>query len=292
MSYSSVMESNRQRTRRRRTKQEEMVREAIWSSIRGHSCPICFRNLEDHYREVAILSVCMHAYCIECIRKWSGLKRKCPLCNANFSSWFCKLSLSSGEFHKEVLPFEGLTRNSHRESVSARTAAPRLIRRTRVALDERRTRALPWRRSFGRPGHASPEVAAQRKLDWRASIYKKHLKAVPLSSSYLEQIKSRNSFSREKTLQKIEPWIRRELQAVLGDPDPTVIVHVATSQYLAWLEERVSSGQLDVEERFISPLRPFLQDKARIFWHELRCYAEGCYNIETYDAVVGYRDLE
>ncbi|KAI9123287.1 hypothetical protein K1719_006176 [Acacia pycnantha] len=294
------MESNRQQTTRRRRRPEELVRKVIWPSIRGHSCPICFRNLEVHYKEAAILSVCMHAYCIECIRQWSGLKRKCPLCNANFSSWFCKLSLTSREFQKEELPLEGLARNSHQEITSSRLDAPRLLRRARVALDERRnrarvalderrSRALPWRRSFGRP---NSEVIAQRKLNWRASIYKKHLKAVPLSSSYLEQINPRNHFKREKTLQKIEPWIRRELQAVLGDPDPTVIVHVATSQYFAWLEEKVSSGQFDVEERFISPLRPYLQDKARIFWHELRCYAESPYNIETYDAVVEYKKLE
>ncbi|KAK4265699.1 hypothetical protein QN277_026716 [Acacia crassicarpa] len=286
------MESNRQRTTRRRRRQKELVRKVLWPSIRGHSCSICFRNLEVHYKEAAILSVCMHAYCIQCIRQWSGLKRKCPLCNANFSSWFCKLSLSSGEFQKEELPLEGFSRNSHQEITSSRLDGPRLLRRARVALDERRNRALPWRRSFGRPGHASPEVIAQRKLDWRASIYKKQLKAVPLTSSDLEQINPRNNFQREKTLQKIEPWIRRELQAVLGDPDPTVIVLVATSQYSAWLEEKVSCGQFDDEERFISPLRPFLQDKARIFWHELRCYAESSYNIETYDAVVEYKKLE
>lgn len=89
------------------------------------------------------------------------------------------------------------------------------------------------------------------------------------------QIKLRNSTVKEKMLQKIEPWIQRELQAVLGDPDPTIIVHVATSQFLAWMEEKAKlpSGQFDVMERFISPLRPFLRDKASIFWHELRYLA-------------------
>ncbi|KAF7837855.1 E3 ubiquitin-protein ligase Topors isoform X2 [Senna tora] len=139
----------------------------------------------------------------------------------------------------------------------------RILHRTRVALDERRTRAMPWRRSFGQPGLASPDVIAQRKLEWRASIYNQRLQAVPSTLSCQEQIKSRNSTGKEKMLQKIEPWIRRELQAVLGDPDPTVIVHVATSQFFAWLAEKakVPSGVFDVEERFISPLRPFLLDK-------------------------------
>ncbi|KAF7837856.1 E3 ubiquitin-protein ligase Topors [Senna tora] len=110
------MESSyRRRTVRRRREEENLARKVIWPSIQGHSCPICFMDLEDRYREAAILTVCMHAYCIGCIRKWSNLKRKCPLCNSTFNSWFCKLSLSSREFRKEVLPLEGLTRHSRRE---------------------------------------------------------------------------------------------------------------------------------------------------------------------------------
>ncbi|KAK7292305.1 hypothetical protein RIF29_08083 [Crotalaria pallida] len=92
----------------------------------------------------------------------------------------------------------------------------------------------------------------------------------------------------KEILLQIEPWIRRELQAVLGDPDPTVIVHVVTSQFIAWLEEkaRLPSGQHDTS--FILPLRPFLRDKTSTFY----CFAEGCYKMETYDAVVEYRQQE
>ncbi|KAJ7955056.1 E3 ubiquitin-protein ligase Topors isoform X2 [Quillaja saponaria] len=135
---------------------------------------------------------------------------------------------------------------------------------------------------------------AQRKLEWRSSIYNQRLQAIPSSSrSSLEQNTSRNNGIKEKIQQRIEPWIRRELQAVLGDPDPTIIVHVATSQFIASVEEKANTppGQLDVEDRFIAPMRPFLHDKSNMFWHELRCFAESSYNMETYDAVVDYECL-
>lgn len=95
---------------------------------------------------------------------------------------------------------------------------------------------------------------------------------------------------RARILRRIEPWVRRELQAVLGDPDPSVIVHVATSLYIATLERKVhfSSGQPGVGDQFLAELRAFLLDKTDMFWHELRCFAESSFTMETYDAVVEY----
>nr|POE64305.1 e3 ubiquitin-protein ligase topors [Quercus suber] len=84
-----------------RTNREKMVKKVIWPAIRGRSCPICLKDLEA--REAAVLTDCKHAYCVRCIRKWSGLKRNCPLCNAHFDSWFCDISLSSRTFYKKRL---------------------------------------------------------------------------------------------------------------------------------------------------------------------------------------------
>jgi len=73
-------------------------------------------------------------------------------------------------------------------------------------------------------------------------------------------------------VQRIGPWIRRELQAILGDSDPSVIVHVASSLFIASLENNnnVHSEQLNVEDESIAPLRRFLDDRTSMFWHELR----------------------
>lgn len=81
-----------------------------------------------------------------------------------------------------------------------------------------------------------------------------------------------NDGVKERILQRIEPWIRRELQALLGDGDPSIIVHVATSLFIASLEnkDQVLPGRCDVRGDPLASLRPFLVDRTDVFWHELR----------------------
>lgn len=77
---------------------------------------------------------------------------------------------------------------------------------------------------------------------------------------------------KQKILKKIEPWIQRELQAVLGDPDPTIIVHVATSIFFSRHEKKHKGfpEQVGTEDDFLASLRPFLHEQTDMFWHELR----------------------
>lgn len=104
-----------------------------------------------------------------------------------------------------------------------------------------------------------------------------------------------NDYTKAKITERIEPWIRRELQAVLGDPDPSVIVHFASALFIKRLERENNrqtgqTGMLVEDE--VSSLRKFLSDKVDIFWHELRCFAESILTMETYDAVVEYNEVE
>ncbi|XP_034684994.1 E3 ubiquitin-protein ligase Topors isoform X1 [Vitis riparia] len=264
----------------------KFVKKVMAPAIEGKSCPICLSHVVD--RRAAVITVCLHAYCFRCIRRWSDLKRKCPLCNAHFDSLFYRISLSSQTFLKEKLrPLaEGGTVNFGGEN-----AARRVIRRywDESNSDGRRTRPLPWRRSFGRPGSLPSDVVAERILQWRASIYSQGMQAVPFSPrNRLKQNISGNSSAKERILQRIEPWIRRELHAILHDPDPAVIVHVATSLFVSSLEESTPLGYLGGEDDFLAPLRSFLHNQTSTFWHELSCFAESTFNMETYDAVVKY----
>ena len=80
-----------------------------------------------------------------------------------------------------------------------------------------------------------------------------------------------NNGVKEIILQRIEPWIRRGLQAILGDTYPSIMVHVATSIYIAslGLKVHVSSGP-DMGDDFLARLQCFLLDRTNMFWHELR----------------------
>lgn len=207
------MDSPSSAKRSEKSRIEKFVRRVISPAVVGKTCPICLRNLD--VRGAAVLTVCSHAYCLGCIRKWSDLKRKCPLCNSTFDSWFYKIDLSSRKFFKEQVPAlsEGkpvihrprstlidrrrwaslfvqfpisfwvslsneiilLTLNQRKKLISEDIVILlctlfRIIERTREEMNSVnwRTRPLPWRRSFGRPGTVPPHVIEERKLQWRA----------------------------------------------------------------------------------------------------------------------------
>ncbi|XWS14036.1 hypothetical protein CRYUN_Cryun36dG0089300 [Craigia yunnanensis] len=256
-----------------KSKIEKFIRRVISPAIVGKTCPICLRNLD--VRGAAVLTFCSHAYCLECIRKWSDVKRKCPLCNSAFDSWFYKIDLSSPKFLTQQLPALSEGKSVFPRPRSTLTDRRRMIERTREEMNSvnRRTRPLPWRRSFGRSGTVPPHVIAERKLQWRASVYYRQLQAVPISPGISSQLNvPRNDFEKQRTLQRIEPWIRREIEAILGDPDTSIILHVVSSLFFSRREGKYdgSSGQLGVEDDFLAPLKPFLQDQTNMFWHEFR----------------------
>ncbi|KAF8399265.1 hypothetical protein HHK36_015130 [Tetracentron sinense] len=69
-------------------------------------------------------------------------------------------------------------------------------------------------------------------------IFEGRLQAIPfLPRNCLEQNMSGNKSVNERIQQRIEPWIRRELQAVLGDSDPSVTIHLATSLWILSLKK-------------------------------------------------------
>ncbi|CAI9779774.1 unnamed protein product [Fraxinus pennsylvanica] len=276
----------------------------IAESVIGKSCPICLRHVE--VRDAAVVIPCMHTYCILCIRRWSDLKRKCPLCNADFDSWFYRINLSSRKFEKEkLLPSsEGKRVNlTVRDDYVFRRRRTQIFRQRRVITRSReessngrsQVRPLPRQRSFGREGREHPDIIAERVKQWRASIYEQRLQAVPLSSKtcLVQKMKGHHGI-KQIILQKIEPWIQRELQAVLGDPDPTIIVHVATSIFISRHEKKHEGfpEQVGIEDDFLAPLRQFLHEQTDMFWHELGCFAESSFSMETYDTVVEYKALD
>ena len=93
-----------------RRSREKLLWRIIWPAVQGQSCPVCLEDLD--VPSSVVLTPCKHAYCAECMHRWSRLRRKCPLCNADFDSWFSHINLSSGNFHKQRLP--ALSNSSNR----------------------------------------------------------------------------------------------------------------------------------------------------------------------------------
>ncbi|XP_071737305.1 uncharacterized protein [Rutidosis leptorrhynchoides] len=275
---------------------ERFVRTKIEPAIeKGKSCTICINEIH----KPAVITVCLHAYCTNCIRKWSTEKRKCPLCNAQFDSLFVEIDLNSKTYrtlHLSAVRVSDTKLNNYnfgsRRNFAAQRRAIGISRVERNAVN-RRTRPLPRQRSFGKSSMLSPNARQERILQWRASIYEQNLRAeLCPSRSSLKQFQSftgRSGF-KERIVQIIEPWIFRELDAILGDPNPAVLVHLVTSLYISSLEERQQgpSGRCSVENNYLERLQPFLLERTCTFWHELGCFAESSFNMETYDTVVKY----
>lgn len=146
------------RTDKEKSHLQKFVSRVLSPAIRGQNCPICLNPLAD--RRAAVLTDCSHAYCLNCISKWSSLKRSCPLCNAPFHSWFYKINLSTRNFlQQRLLPlYKGKTVTSQTHFRS----------RDEFIGGRQGARQLPWRRSFGRPGTVPDHAIANRKLQWRS----------------------------------------------------------------------------------------------------------------------------
>uniref|UniRef100_A0A7N0UP31 RING-type E3 ubiquitin transferase n=1 Tax=Kalanchoe fedtschenkoi TaxID=63787 RepID=A0A7N0UP31_KALFE len=280
--------SSRPHSKRRPTREECFFNQTS-QRLDRKTCPICLTSIASS--RLAILSPCSHAYCADCIRKWSAVKRTCPLCNSSFNSWLYRVDSRRRTFGRCKLPplrqqaaVGGEFRRPARNSVFNRG------REEPSRSEYSRSRPLPRRRSFRLSASEEPCVVAERVLQWRASIYRQKLRAVPLdsptsSSRNCSRQRFLGSRGARERIGRVNPWIKRELEAVLADPDPTIIVHVVTSLYASSLEE----GTHDSD--FLAPLRPFLHEWADMFWHELRCFAESSLTMETYDTVVSYERI-
>ncbi|KAF5941726.1 hypothetical protein HYC85_019368 [Camellia sinensis] len=296
------------------TSPQRFLSKRIEPAIRGKSCTICLNHID--HRRAAVITACLHAYCVDCIRRWSDLKRNCPLCNAVFDAWFSQINLSSRTFLKHKLP--EISEDIRKLNVEA------LRSRRRVLVAERRV----LRRSMGERGLCQDKdglegqdqsllILLLREFFSGVLAYTSNTCGLFLVflrvvlSGFLWVLVSTASMKlfpwmhdecyntagnngvKDRILKRIEPWIHRELKAILGDPDPSVIVHVASSLFISGLEEKheVPSKQFVLEDNFIEPLRPFLHERTNMFWHELRCFAESPFIIETYDTVVEYKKL-
>ncbi|PWA58036.1 RING/U-box superfamily protein [Artemisia annua] len=262
--------------------QDFINKHIIPSITKNKTCSIC---LNHNISNPCLIPICLHAYCTACILKWSDFKRVCPLCKAKFSSLFVEIDVESLSYRTLHLSKDVKGSSSNvggglrfrRMGLMAHRRAIRIAGQELHAVN-RRTRPLPRQRSF-----EQTDI-----LQWRASIYEQNLRAVPCPSRRPLELGSigRNNH-KERLLQRIEPWIHREVHAILGDPNPAVLVHLVTSLFFSSLEEGTSrpSGE---KINYLERLHPFLSERTITFWHELRCFAESTLNMETYDTVVEY----
>ncbi|XP_074328139.1 uncharacterized protein LOC141666055 [Apium graveolens] len=270
-------------------------------AIERNPCAICLNRID--HEKAAVITQCMHAYCVDCIHKWSNINRKCPLCKLKFDSWstcdFSKhgvkelVNLKSEDVRRRTFSGSDVNILIHRlppldvvinEYSNTTPYDPvnltwsygvNLARSYGVNSVRRRNQEQPRRaRWFGDARTVAPEIIKERIKRWRKSIYDEQLQAVPLETPL-------------EITDDIEDWLFRELQAVTGIPDPTLIVYMIIPIYENF-EDKKRMGIPVEEEEYLGPLRGFLFEHARLFWHELTCFAQSGYSMMAYDITVVY----
>ncbi|KAJ7552073.1 hypothetical protein O6H91_06G040700 [Diphasiastrum complanatum] len=204
----------------------------------------------------------------------------------------------------------------------SRLRLQQLARARSVSRCFRRCLPLPRQRCFGpsvwpttsERESVAVDAAAERVLRWRSSIYKRGLKARPFQMRKADgyHIMLSDPDAKLRAKQRLEPWIYRELQAVLGNSDPSLLARHVLSLWFAYtakvaekMQEIVDSEgenamttearkktrmrlECQLSETAIQDLKYFLGEEGPLFWHELRCFAESPFTLNTYDSIVIY----
>ncbi|KAH6580718.1 hypothetical protein BASA50_003434 [Batrachochytrium salamandrivorans] len=241
-------------------------------------CPVCL----DVPQDKALLDACLHAFCFECVLKWALISRQCPLCKQEFSFAIHSIQ-SDSEFTKHFFDPLKETHSVATPSLSSSTVrgAWRTSRQTNWRF--RTTTLLSRensRRSEFRARASSTTISAAKRR--RKLIYQQGQRALSVGVSNQSKIKEFDSraFKRyPEQLNKLIPWIHRELQVLLDDDDVDLIQNAILALF--------SRMELKSEE-FKSILAEYLGEYSSHFMHELECFGASPFDMVAYDAVVQY----
>ncbi|MCO5604397.1 hypothetical protein L7F22_058562, partial [Adiantum nelumboides] len=217
-----------------------------------------------------------------------------------FHGWYYNIQ-SSSVFDKKELASKPSSSSIQRRTQEREERSSILRPKISKPSPRRRTMRTTWDRTRRVEECNSDEQA----LQWRASIYRNNLRAVPFilnSRVKVYQASPSDPENRARIERRLEPWIRRELEAITGNLDHSLLVHLVLSLWFRFLLEKEeacggesagqpfkrvpSAGLRDVDA--LQQLKPFLQEKASPFWHELRCFADSPYSLRAYDSLVKY----
>ncbi|KAK9907273.1 hypothetical protein WJX75_000407 [Coccomyxa subellipsoidea] len=153
----------------------------------------------------------------------------------------------------------------------------------------------------GGPGAFNSIPSQQDTIEtWRRHIYVQGLRAVPMDEA---AVAGQPGMSEERRAARLSAWVDRELRALLQTDDVAIVRAyviglvrgigfprsggdaVARS---ALPQGTAGSGRGGEHTDAVAALRPFLQEHAEHFWHELRCFAAIPLSMQTYDRLVRY----
>ncbi|KAI8597341.1 hypothetical protein EDD21DRAFT_418803 [Dissophora ornata] len=302
-------------------------------------CVICLSVCVDR----TVLETCRHEFCFHCILQWSIISHACPLCIRIFESCIHEIR---DDTHYTVHRFEPLLSASKKSSTSimsssSSTSAATSSTSHQMAVPYGIIRQLygpPQRRRHARSGqHAhrdetldersvaeqQQQALEQRRHVYRHRLFVKHVGANRISG--FQQITPETFRVFPHKLDRLIPWIRRELRAILSlsttpsyssgtNTDeastssssspfsfpPSLSSDTEHLQHHRY--EEIDTGLELIREYIVAVLKrydlqtdqahdllkDFLQESTEQFVHELMAFARSPHSIEAYDRSAQY----
>ncbi|KAG0238327.1 hypothetical protein BGW42_005560 [Actinomortierella wolfii] len=301
-------------------------------------CVICLQPWEDK----SVLETCQHAFCFKCLYQWAMLSRSCPLCVRSFDSCI-HLIISDSEYtvHRFEPLEKGTSRLSQHSSYgvgSTGDSSSYGIIRQLYGPPQLRPRFRHQRRTYyyrPPPQETLEEqnVVEQRRraLEKRVHIYRHGLYVKHVGAnrySRYQQITPETFQVFPARLDRLAPWIRRELQAIAWllrtgrgegvggrrearqsstlSPSPSSssslgvadVNDLGSDEFAPSLElicEYIVAvmKQYDLQtDHAMDLIRGFLHEYTEHFVHELMGYARSPFSVEAYDQAVQYGSTE
>ncbi|KAF9927961.1 hypothetical protein FBU30_002749 [Linnemannia zychae] len=236
-------------------------------------CPICLNVFDDR----AVLESCHHEYCFSCITQWSSLSHTCPLCIQPFTSCIHRIQVDENYSTHFFEPRPGRL-----------TAADTVVPHGTI------------RRLYG-----APQWRSRPRNVYRNNLYVRHIGASRVSG--FQQITPETFRMFPQRLDRLIPWIRRELQAI------TTLSATSSNSQQSNVDftrpvnayEEIDSGLEIIREYIIAVckrydlqtdqgqdlIRDFLHDHTEHFVHELMGFARSPFSMEAYDRFAQYSPL-
>jgi E3 ubiquitin-protein ligase Topors len=283
-------------------------------------CAICLSR--PTARDGAVVEGCYHTFCFVCIAHWAALNPACPLCKRRFNAILHDLRLQPGpaarlRFRRYSLADAAVAAGaSLSPDVSAGAASDRRVERatpssasrTRpdvaVGILQATSKASRGATSYGGPNASDTDV------DRRRLVYARRLRAAPPPAVAAEKCSLELAIARRlpdvaRLWIKLQPWVVRELQAVLEEDDVDLLVIMTRSlldEYARQtlpLRRRATTARAATSadellartawEGLRARLDEYLVDDAATFLHELFCFAvSACNDMAAYDSSVRY----
>ncbi|KAK3844057.1 MAG: hypothetical protein J3R72DRAFT_489190 [Linnemannia gamsii] len=272
------------------------------------SCTICLNTYEDR----AVLESCHHEFCFSCILQWSTLSHTCPLCIRPFTS--CMHEIKNNEEYA-IHQFEPLprARSSSGSTAAGNTSAlphgiirrlygpPQWRRRTR---DRPPPRIIPDSADELSVSDRQQAALENRRNVYRNNLFVRHMGANKISGFQQTTPESFSIFPHR--LDRLVPWIRRELQAITtlssSSASQSALSSDGNTVHSANSHDETDPGLEIIREYIIAVckrydlqtdqgqdlIRDFLYDHTEHFVHELMAFARSPFSIEAYDRVAQY----